>query len=101
MGLNSRDLEVSPALVGPGTLWTVEDLETRVEMTATTSGALSTCQALGTRFGIHHLIHFLPHPQGMGLHFHFTDEDAETQKGKVPSSRSLRSIRSRVGIQMV
>ena len=48
VGINPEDLEVNPASVGPGALWTIKDIEASVEIMAPASGARSTCQALVT-----------------------------------------------------
>lgn len=48
LGLNSEDLGVSPALVGPCALWTIKDIQATVQIMAATREAVSTCQALVT-----------------------------------------------------
>ena len=72
-------------MVGPGALWTIKDVEASVEIMATTSGALSTCQALVNilKLSSHSFFTTL---WGVGVHSHFTDEDAEAQKVEMPSS---------------
>ena len=92
VGINPEDLKVSPALVGPGALWTIKDVEASVEIMAPTSGAHPTCQVLVTILKplSHSFLTTLWGGGVVGVHPHFTDEDAEAQEVEVSSSPGPR-----------